>query len=33
MNNVILANGSNLMGIYVYHGGVNPDSQRNWLNE
>jgi hypothetical protein len=25
MNNVILANGSNLMGTYVYHGGVNPD--------
>jgi hypothetical protein len=33
MNNVILANGSNLMGTYVYHGGINPDGKHAWLNE
>lgn len=33
MNNVFLANGSNLMGTYVYHGGVNPDAARGFLNE
>jgi hypothetical protein len=33
MNNVILANGSNLMGTYVYHGGVNPDGKRGFFNE
>jgi len=33
MNNVILGNGSNLMGTYVYHGGVNPRGVTDWLNE
>ena len=33
MNNVILANGSNVMGTYVYHGGINPQSQGGFLNE
>jgi len=33
MNNVILANGSNVMGTYVYHGGINPAGVRGWLNE
>lgn len=33
MNNVMLANGSNLMGSFIYHGGINPESQMAQLNE
>ena len=33
MNTVILGNGSNIMGTYVYHGGLNPEGGRSWLGE
>lgn len=33
MNTVILGNGSNIMGTYVYHGGINPRDRQAWLNE
>ena len=33
MSNVMLANGSNIMGLFIYHGGINPDGERGHLNE
>lgn len=33
MTVVKLANGSNLIGFYMYHGGTNPASQKGYLNE